>query len=215
MGVRYELNTVVHDRNGQLANFDPIRGMVQSNNPYNGDHNNFSPRLGFAWDVDGKGKTVVRAGGGIVYEQMSFDVLNGEGNLLGLRTMPTGIPLFNAGSTTPLPLSGNIQLQSLQFTGGALAPMKAAWKGFNPSAPVIGQATIYAAANIPACGDGFTLPNQPSGAAYPFAPGPCEIYGVDPNLRTPYVNNWNLDIQHAITNNPTESNKARRRMFHP
>ncbi len=196
MGVRYELNTVVHDRNGQLANFDPIRGMVQSNNPYNGDHNNFSPRLGFAWDVDGKGKTVVRAGGGIVYEQMSFDVLNGEGNLLGLRTMPTGLPLFNAGSPTPLPLSGNIQLQSLQFTGGSLAPMKAAWQGFNPALPVLNpsnpalnQATIYASANSAGCGDGIVTP------------GPCEIYGADPNLRTPYVNNWNLDIQHAITNN--------------
>ena len=36
---------------------------------------------------------------------------------------------------------------------------------------------------------------------YAAAPAPCEVYGVDPNLRTPYVSNWNLDIQRAITNN--------------
>src|SRR2546428_4424689 len=36
---------------------------------------------------------------------------------------------------------------------------------------------------------------------YTDPPGPCEIYGVDPNLRTPYVTNWNIDIQRAITNN--------------
>src|SRR6202043_3499158 len=36
---------------------------------------------------------------------------------------------------------------------------------------------------------------------YQVAPSPCEVYGVNPNIRTPYVSNWNLDIQHAITNN--------------
>ncbi len=127
LGVRYELNTVVHERDGLMGNFDPTLGLVQTNNPYHGDHNNFSPRIGFAWDVQGNGKTVVRAGGGIIYEQLSFDVMNGEGNLLGLRTFPTGLPLYNAGSTTPLPLAGNIQLQSLNFAAGS--PTR--WPGWN------------------------------------------------------------------------------------
>jgi hypothetical protein len=203
LGIRYELNTVVHDKNGQLANFDPIQGLVQSNSPYHGDHNNFAPRVGFAWDLDGKGKTVVRVGGGILYEQLSFDVMNGEGNLLGLRTMPTGIPLYNAGSNTAQPLSGNIQLQSLQFTGGALAPINTAWQNFNPALPVAGQATLYGTVAFPACGDGVNNPHttNPNAPAYGAAPGQCEIYGVEPNLRSPYVNNWNIDIQRAITNN--------------
>ncbi len=196
LGVRYELDGVVHDKNGQMGNFDPIQGVYQTNNPYHGDHNNFAPRVGFAYDVFGDGKTVVRGAAGIIYEQLSFDVLNGVGNLLGLRTMPTGLPDYNGGSTTPLPVTGNINLQSLQFTGPSLAPMNAAWQAFNPALPVAGQATLYASATAnAACGDGYTNPG------FTTPPGQCEIFGVAPNLRTPYVNNWNLDIQHAITNN--------------
>ncbi len=153
-----------------------------------------------AWDVLGNGKTVVRAAAGILYEQMSFDVLNGEGNLLGLRTMPTGIPRFNAGGTTTLPTSGNIDLQALTFTPGsnALGVISQNWGLFNPALPVSGQKTLYSSVATPACGDGITLPTS---GGYTDPPGPCEIYGVDPNLRTPYVENWNLDIQRAITNN--------------
>lgn len=34
-----------------------------------GDRNNFAPRLGFAWDARGDGKTVVRGGAGLFYDQ--------------------------------------------------------------------------------------------------------------------------------------------------
>jgi hypothetical protein len=201
LGVRYELNTVVHEKDGLMGNFDPIRGMVQTNNPYNGDHNNFSPRIGFAYDIFGNGKTVLRGGAGILYEQLSFDVMNGEGNFLGLRAFPTGLPAFitTNGNTVAGPLAGDIQLQSLAFPqhSPTLGPINAAWQAFNPALPVAGQTTLFSSAlSAPACGDGVNIPS-----GYLAAPPPCEIYGVDPNIRTPYVSSWNLDIQHAITNN--------------
>jgi hypothetical protein len=198
LGIRYELSGVVHERDGLMGNFDPVQGLVQTNNPYNGDHNNFAPRVGFAWDIGGNGKTVLRGGAGILYETFSFDVMNGEGNLLGLRTFPTGLPLYNAGSTSPLAQAGNIELQSLTFARGtaSLGPIDSAWQNFNPANPVAGQTTLFSGVTNPACGDGFTTP-----AGYLTAPTPCEVYGVDRNIRTPYVSNWNLDFQRAITNN--------------
>src|SRR6266850_448989 len=54
LGVRYDLNTVIKEEHNLLANFDPAVGLVQVgvniHNPYEGDHNNFAPRIGFAWD---------------------------------------------------------------------------------------------------------------------------------------------------------------------
>ena len=103
-------------KNEALGNFDPNVGLVQVgfgiSSPYNGDHNNFAPRLGLAWDVFGNGKTVVRAAGGIVYETaITYDVTNAVSNFLGLRTIPTGVPLYNNGSVTALsPAPGNIDL---------------------------------------------------------------------------------------------------------
>jgi len=53
LGVRYELNTVIKEADNLLGNFDFQQGLVQVgkqiSSPYNGDHNNFAPRVGFAW----------------------------------------------------------------------------------------------------------------------------------------------------------------------
>lgn len=202
LGLRYELTTVMKDKHSGLGNFDPTNGLVQVGNgisaPYRGDHNNFAPRLGFAWDIGGNGRTVLRAAAGIIYEsQISFDVTNGIGNLLGLRTIPTGLPLFNAGSTTALPPPGNITTASTAYTGAALTPIKTAWQNFDPTQPIsAANPSLYASAAAPACGDSFTRPT-----GYLKAPPPCSIVGIDPNIRTPYVENWNLDIQRAATSN--------------
>jgi len=197
LGLRYELNTVLTEDNNLVGNFDPSVGLVQAGKQvgkvFNGDHNNFAPRLGIAWDIAGNGKTVIRAGGGIFYEQGSYDSFMAIGNLLGLRTVPTGVNLYTNGNSTPTTAGGTINVGALTFTGNALgsptAPgtIKYNWANNGPNTP------IYAAA--PACGDGsVTLANG-------YKPQPCVVLGVDRNLRTPYISSWNLGIQRAITNN--------------
>lgn len=42
-----------------------------SDNPYDSDNMNIAPRVGFSWNVDGKGKNVVRGGVGVIYTDMA------------------------------------------------------------------------------------------------------------------------------------------------
>src|SRR5260370_22172361 len=84
-GVRYDLNTVIKESQDRLANFDPAIGIQQVGHgisaPYNGDHNNFAPRLGISWDPWGHGKTVIRAGGGVTYEIPHLSLFLGQNGL--------------------------------------------------------------------------------------------------------------------------------------
>ena len=99
VGLRYDLTFPIKERHDQLANFDPVKGLVQVgkqiSSPYNTDYKNFAPRLGVAYDVFGTGKTVFRAGGGIIYEIPHISVFIGENNTeaQGLALIPTGLTL--------------------------------------------------------------------------------------------------------------------------
>jgi Carboxypeptidase regulatory-like domain/TonB dependent receptor len=183
LGVRYELNTVPEEVNHQFGNFNPSKGLVQVGNgltsPYNGDHNNFAPRIGLAWDIFGTGKTVLRTGGSLIYEQLSYNVFLAYSNTLGLGTVPTGAIINGSGQTA----GGNIQVASFTF-----APAQVNWNGSS-----VGGATIFPTGAVN-CSPAYTPPGGSPGT-------PCSTVSVNPNLRTPYVSTWTIEIQHAFTNN--------------
>jgi hypothetical protein len=74
-GLRYEYSAPWTEVNDKLSNVLPGKGLVTAKDSgwdglYKPDRNNFAPRLGFAYDVTGKGRTVVRGGIGILYETL-------------------------------------------------------------------------------------------------------------------------------------------------
>ncbi|MEI6667304.1 MAG: TonB-dependent receptor [Acidobacteriota bacterium] len=78
-GLRYEFNSPAVDAGDRAYVYDTAtRSLVRVGTAgvprggYVSDRNNWAPRAGMAWDVDGQGATVVRAGAGIYYDQAAL-----------------------------------------------------------------------------------------------------------------------------------------------
>src|ERR1051325_775701 len=108
VGLRYDYNSVIKERDNLIGNFDPAVGLQQVGinieRPYEPDRNNLAPRFGLAWDPWGKGKTVFRAGGGLIYEIPILALFlgqNGVNNAVtpGLNAIPTGAVGSNIAGT--------------------------------------------------------------------------------------------------------------------
>lgn len=173
LGVRYENFGSPYEVNNMLRNIvlgsgsDLFTRLGNASaqvvpNLFPRDNNNFAPRVGFAWDPKGDGKTSVRGGYGISYDRWFMT------------------PLLNFRDTPPL--RADVTL-SRQFGN----------TGFK---------------NLYAIGD-LTKPDQ----GFPIDPGLQQgldahngIVGrrvavslaVGPNVRSPYVHNWFLGVQHEL-----------------
>jgi hypothetical protein len=178
LGLRYELNTVIKEDHNLLGNFDPNVGLeqvgVNIHSPYNGDHNNFAPRVGLAWDPWGHGKTVLRAGAGINYEIPHLSLFIGQNGVdnattPGLNDIPTGA----TGSNIPGTITST-GLTLLPCFGGATT-----------------NCVNYANSATPIFSTIASCETSNGGS-------PCDILGVTRHLRTPYVVSWNANIQQAI-----------------
>ncbi len=176
LGLRYDITLPIKDTQNRLGNYDPTKGLVQVgygiSQLYPTRYNNVSPRLGVAWDAFGNGKTVVRSAFGMIYIQPSIRTFV---NSAGLNLVPTGL------QTQLDYTNGNVVVQAptgtiTSFVYQSNDPTQINWTPAGPIFPI----------------------NNPNPPICSIA-SPCTISAVDPNLKTPYVLNWNLNVQQQIT----------------
>ena len=149
LGMRYEFTAPPADLRDRANLYDPAtRSLVRVGTngvPRGGfepDRNNFAPRVGVAWSPGASGRTAIRAGYGVFYEQSSLAPSE------GLYFSP---PYFN------LSLFATLEQYPLSLS-------------------------------------------DPFPANYPFG-FPPSATAFQRDMRTPYVQHWNFDVQRQVGGN--------------
>jgi hypothetical protein len=160
-------------------------GFAPSSSLGQGDHNNFGPRVGFAWDVFGNGKTALRGGFGVAYEGTLYN------------------PLSNSRWDLPY-YSFNQVIGGVEQSGTDIV--------YGPSVcDGTGAANCHQVSNVPVVFTGPPTnpnqgpPNQSQASGNidgwdPTNPNQATLTGIvfPKGVRDPYVYNFYLGIQHEI-----------------
>jgi hypothetical protein len=145
LGLRYEYFSVPVDQFGRLP---PL---------YRPDRNNFAPRFGFAYDIGGQLKTVIRGGYGIYYNPIILDI---AGDTRFAPPLVTGLTAANPG--IPPNLAGaRMALDRTTTEFGLRPPMVQSWNLTLERS--LSSATVVSAAYVGTKADGLARSRQPNG----------------------------------------------------
>jgi hypothetical protein len=218
IGLRWEAMSFGHDKLNRAGIYDPALAAAGKNpflipeavdlGGFKGtpgvrdcalircrDDNNFAPRVGFAWDINGDQKTVLRGGYGIYYQRLSNQ------NILQNSLAPpfTVQPLDTRAVPTPFQLANPLAGQPPpSIVATAYIPTASYFAGLrrvSGTGPLDindpGVAPIFVNAAGQQCLNyGGTATNCSINLAS-FTSAPLDAY-------TPYTQQWNLTIQRQL-----------------
>jgi hypothetical protein len=179
LGLRYEFNTIPEETSGdQTFLADPESSSQVQAGPFtnNPSRKNFSPRVGFAYDPFGDGKTSIRGAFGVYYDISSIGMTM-FGQVVGDPSTPNGTPPGRA----------------LNLCGGGPCINSGFYPGFILSSNDVGTFTPAASAPY------FPNPGStPTFAGYAPLP-PLNL--IDHTIQQPYMMQWNLTIDRQLPGN--------------
>jgi len=152
-GLRYDYLGVIGEEQNRFSILDPAGNLVRVgtnglDSLYPKDYNNFAPRLSVAWDITGRGRTVLRAGWGVYYDSFSQDFFVGQ---LPFNTFNPG-PAYNGISGSEV---------GFVFEANPITSNTPVFTGYSAS----------------------------------------DVFTVDQELSTPYVQNFNINVQQQLSPN--------------
>ena len=182
LGLRYDLYTFPYEQHNQQSNFDISTGQLlragvngNSRSLVNTNFNNFAPRVGFAYDVNGSGRTVVRGGYGIFY----FLDRGGVGNELSNNPEFNGTSTYNAQNGYRITFTGQ--------NTGTLPPTS----NCSVNAVFCDNNSVDATAALP---EQVTNINE-------LAPTNASVISYPKNNPTSMIQQWNLQVEQQIDPN--------------